>query len=63
MSPVATSALRQIRLIHHADKATTLSESDELMMSISVEVVFVREMVLAVIGSHLTNVFNDRNQW
>jgi hypothetical protein len=53
MRPVATSEFRQMRLIHQTDKAIMLSASEELIISIKVVVVFVREIVLAVIGSHL----------
>lgn len=53
MRPVATSALRQIRVIHQADNAMMLSEREDLKISINVEAVFVRYMVLAVIESHL----------
>ena len=50
----ATSELLQTRLMHQTDKDMMLSESAEWSIAINVEAVFVRWMVLAVMGSHLT---------
>ena len=52
--PAATSALLQIRSIHQIVNAKMLTEYVVLSIAIKVAVVFVRWMVFAVIGSHLT---------